>query len=227
MGSGSSESSALSRLLNPASPGHILLGKEAFDERGNKIVGNIVNKAAASFTPGSSVQRIPAGLYLSGEQTIQAVPTQEKSVTPSSQVQVITPDSLKYLSKVTVAATSLNSYTGRINADGNRSISLSNLGFFPRFFAFLMDTAWDSMEDSAAAIGGFVLRDGNAESGYSTGQLLMIHDYQESSGVYSGYTDLRGLGSVTMSWGDDNLSFRTDNSYFRSSRLYRVVALGF
>ena len=110
IGSGGSGGGSLPKLSKPAEAGHILLGKEALDGRGNKISGTIASKTAASYTPGNSIQRIPAGLYLSGEQSILAVPTQAKNVSPSGLLQTILPDSGKYLRQVTVEAANLQSY---------------------------------------------------------------------------------------------------------------------
>ena len=67
--------------------------------KGSKITGNIQSRGAQTITPNSSTQEIPAGVYLSGKQTISPVPTQEKTVSTNG---VVTPDSGKYLSKVTV-----------------------------------------------------------------------------------------------------------------------------
>ena len=67
--------------------------------KGSKITGSIQSRGAQTITPNNSTQEIPSGVYLSGKQTINPVPTQEKTVTSNG---VVTPDSGKYLSKVTV-----------------------------------------------------------------------------------------------------------------------------
>ena len=67
--------------------------------KGSKITGSIQSRGAQTITPNNSTQEIPSGVYLSGKQTINPVPTQEKTVTTNG---VVTPDSGKYLSKVTV-----------------------------------------------------------------------------------------------------------------------------
>lgn len=80
----------------------ILSGKTAYVD-GNKITGTITSKEAQTYIPSSSEQIIDAGQYLSGAQTISAVPTEEKTITPSASSQEITPTENKFLSKVTVS----------------------------------------------------------------------------------------------------------------------------
>lgn len=80
----------------------ILSGKTAY-VNGSLVTGSITSKEAQTYTPSSSEQTIAAGQYLSGAQTIAAVPTEEKSATPSATQQEITPTEGKFLSKVTVA----------------------------------------------------------------------------------------------------------------------------
>lgn len=60
--------------------------------------------AAKTYTPSTSSQTIAAGTYLSGVQTISAVPTQSKSATPTTSAQTIKPDTGKFLSSVSVRA---------------------------------------------------------------------------------------------------------------------------
>lgn len=80
----------------------ILSGKTAY-VGGSLVTGSITSKEAQTYTPSTSAQTIAAGQYLSGVQTIAAVPTEEKSATPSAAEQDITPTEGKFLSKVTVA----------------------------------------------------------------------------------------------------------------------------
>jgi len=104
MGSGGSGGSSLPRLSNPAAAGHILQGREAIDGKGNKISGSIISKTAATYVPGTEAQVIPAGQYLSGNQTIEAVQTQRKIVYPARNRQFFYPDSGKFFSEVQVGA---------------------------------------------------------------------------------------------------------------------------
>ncbi len=71
---GSGGGSPLPVLGNPAAANHILLGRQAIDGSGHRLVGTVGSKTAATYTPASSAQVIPAGQYLSGDQTIAAAP---------------------------------------------------------------------------------------------------------------------------------------------------------
>ena len=85
-----------------ASSGDILLNKKAYNEDG-EVNGTMPNNGALSYTPSDSQQSIPSG-YTSGG-TIAAVSKQNKSVTPSTSQQIITPDSgYNGLGQVTVGA---------------------------------------------------------------------------------------------------------------------------
>lgn len=81
-----------------ATEADILDGKTAY-ANGRKISGSIQKRDAQIITPNNNIQEIPANIYLSGKQTINAVPTQEKTITASG---TYTPDDGKYFSKVTV-----------------------------------------------------------------------------------------------------------------------------
>ena len=60
---------------------------------------------AKTITPSTSSQvAVSSGYYTGGDITVAAVQTQTKTVTPSSTSQNVTPDSGKFLSKVTVSA---------------------------------------------------------------------------------------------------------------------------
>ena len=62
---------------------------------------------AKTITPSTVSQiAVSSGYYTGGSITVAAVPTQSKTVTPTSTTQNITPDSGKFLSKVTVAGDS-------------------------------------------------------------------------------------------------------------------------
>ena len=80
----------------------ILQGKTAY-ANDTKFTGTIVSKEAQTYTSTTTEQTINAGQYLSGAQTIAAVPTEEKSATPSATAQEISPTEGKFLSKVIVA----------------------------------------------------------------------------------------------------------------------------
>lgn len=67
---------------------------------GSKVSGTISSKSAQTYTPGSSAQTIAAGQYLSGAQTISAVPTE--AVTVNNIGSTYTPSSGKYFNSVEV-----------------------------------------------------------------------------------------------------------------------------
>lgn len=92
-----------SQTSGTAVAGDILSGKTAWVE-GIQVTGTIGTLAAKTYTPSTSSQTIAAGTYLSGDQTISAVPTQAKSATPTTSAQTITPDTGKFLSSVSVGA---------------------------------------------------------------------------------------------------------------------------
>ena len=66
---------------------------------GRKVEGNIQSRQAATITPSTTAQEIPAGVYLEGKQTISAIQTETKSVTENG---TYTPSSGKYFSSFTV-----------------------------------------------------------------------------------------------------------------------------
>ena len=73
-------------------------------------------QAAKTITPSTASQiAVSSGYYTGGNITVAAVPTQTKSVTPKSTSQDITPDSGKFLSKVTVTGDS-NLVAGNIKS---------------------------------------------------------------------------------------------------------------
>lgn len=73
-------------------------------------------QAAKTITPSTTSQiAVSSGYYTGGNITVASVPTQSKSVTPKSTSQTITPDSGKFLSRVTVAGDS-NLVAGNIKS---------------------------------------------------------------------------------------------------------------
>ena len=66
---------------------------------GRKVEGNIQSRQAATITPSTTAQEIPAGVYLEGKQTISAIQTETKSVTENG---TYTPSSGRYFSSFTV-----------------------------------------------------------------------------------------------------------------------------
>lgn len=66
----------------------------------------LTTKGETTYTPGDTAQTIASGTYLTGTQTISAVATETKTVSPTTSEQTVTPSSGKYLSSVTVDAVS-------------------------------------------------------------------------------------------------------------------------
>ena len=79
-------------------PNQMLAGASGY-AKGRKVEGSIPSKGAETITPSTTAQEIPAGVYLAGKQTIEAIQTQTKTVTANG---IVTPDAGKYLSSVTV-----------------------------------------------------------------------------------------------------------------------------
>lgn len=59
---------------------------------GGKVTGEIESLAAAAYAPSTRPKTIPAGKYLAGAQTIQAMKLQNKTVTPSASDISVTKD---------------------------------------------------------------------------------------------------------------------------------------
>lgn len=70
-----------------------------------KVTQSITTKAAATYTPGDTAQTIAAGQYISGVQTISAVPTETKTVTAGTSATTVNRTSGKYMTSVTVNPT--------------------------------------------------------------------------------------------------------------------------
>lgn len=86
--------------------GDVLAGKVIVDASGTEITGSMTNNGAVSqvldVRSGHTSYTVPAG-YHNGSGTVSIV-TEEKSATPTTSAQNITPTNGKVLSKVTVAA---------------------------------------------------------------------------------------------------------------------------
>ena len=64
----------------------ILNGYTAYVD-GEKITGSVTSKAAATYTPSANAQTIPAGQFLAGDQTIEAIPYREE-INPAGGITV-------------------------------------------------------------------------------------------------------------------------------------------
>lgn len=85
-----------------ASAADIKKGKTAYIASG-KATGTMDIKSAQVYIPSDSAQIISAGQFLEGDQTIAAVSTEEKNITPSASQQTISPSIGKFISKIIVA----------------------------------------------------------------------------------------------------------------------------
>ena len=89
-----------------ATAGDVLAGKVIVDSTGASVTGTMANNGAVSqtldATTGKQSYTVPAG-YHNGSGTV-SITLEEKSVTPSTSSQNVTPTSGKVLSKVTVGA---------------------------------------------------------------------------------------------------------------------------
>lgn len=64
-----------------AAAGDVLSPKVFVNSLGVEVTGTISSKGAATYTPSESAQEIAAGQYLSGKQTISAIPSKYKDMT--------------------------------------------------------------------------------------------------------------------------------------------------
>lgn len=226
-GSGGGGGGNLPLLTVPATAAHILLGKEAIDGKGNKITGTMQAKSAQTYTPGSSSQVIAAGQYLSGDQTISAVLTQEKTVTPSMSAQSVYPDAGKYLSRVTVQGMEIKTVSATVQPTNSRVLDLEGFGCTPQAIFFLLDDDWDSMENNELVMAGYFVRRPGSSSGYSRGYVLYAMSSWEDTGVYSGRLTAANPNGWTVSWSDEGFSLEEPEGLFDDTRAYTVLICGF
>ena len=88
-----------------ATAAQVLSGYTFTNSSSVDISGTIPSKSAATYTPGDSAQTISSGQYLSGVQTISAVPTETKTTTAGTSATTVSRTSGKYMTSVTVNPT--------------------------------------------------------------------------------------------------------------------------
>ncbi len=105
------DSAVAAAMVGTATAGDVLTGKTFTNSSTSGANGSMANNGAvsASLNTGTTSYTIPAG-YHNGSGTV-SIATQEKSATPSTSAQNITPDSGKVLSKVSVSAISTQEKT--------------------------------------------------------------------------------------------------------------------
>lgn len=104
------------------------------------VGSGVTKKSAATITPGTTAQKIAAGQYLEGDQTIEAVPTETKEITVNG---TYTPTSGKFFSQVTVNVPSsggggtdnceayhITSASTALNFKGNGTIKVWGYGYY-------------------------------------------------------------------------------------------------
>lgn len=101
-----------------------LPGKYFYLANGQKVQGTMPVKEATIATPTASEQiLVPAGTYAKGDQKIAGVKTQELTVNPSTEKQIITPPTGYYFNKVT--ANGLMRSWGYLSNAKNRPTSVT------------------------------------------------------------------------------------------------------
>jgi hypothetical protein len=109
------------------------------------VGSGVTKKSAATYTPGTAAQKIAAGQYLEGDQTIAAVPTETKEITANG---TYTPTSGKFFSQVNVNVPSsggggmdnceayhITSASDVINFQGSGTIKVWGYGVYKSTYA--------------------------------------------------------------------------------------------
>lgn len=121
------QSAGLPELDNPATAEDILVGEEAVNVNGTKIIGTMPNNGAVSKQLDTTITNytIPQG-YHSGSGKV-SIATETKTVAPTTSQQTVTPTSGKVLSSVTVSAMpTATQATPNISVDANGLIAASS-----------------------------------------------------------------------------------------------------
>lgn len=115
-----------------ATPADVLQGKAFMAKDGSMQAGTIPLKEAATITPTTSAQKIEAGQYLSGDQTIAAVKLQSKNVSVNAgSSTTVTPSSGYYLSKVTVSSPAVSTTLNWVKGSFEPGSRVADYSFNP------------------------------------------------------------------------------------------------
>lgn len=110
-----------------ADDGYDALNKVTVSAISSTYIGSdITKKESATYIPNDDIQTIASGQYLSGEQIIEPVPTQTKTVTSNGTVY---PDAGKYLSSVDVNVSIEPPSLGTKNITNNGTFTAADDGY--------------------------------------------------------------------------------------------------
>lgn len=187
------------------SANQMLVGASAY-ANGRKVEGNIQRRQAQTITPSTTVQEIPAGVYLEGKQTIEAIQTQTKTATSNGTV---TPDAGKYLSSVVVDVPVGN--TGSTVKTGTTTSGTINTGLSEIDYLVLYKTAV-----AETGVIQIVYRKDTGKSAYT-----YCSSYSTYSSRYAVAENTNGsVSGGTFTWGGSS------TQGLSSGKTYNWIAIG-
>ena len=186
---------------NTVTSGSLRYGYKAIGADGNIVNGEILNKSAQTYTPGTSNQTIPSGVYLSGTQTILG------------DSNLIGANIASGKSIFGVAGTASVMYSGVSNATSSNVLEFTSLLGEPSYFYVLLFDTGTHNSGISNIIGDF------------SGTYPFVYastSSSSSSSVDFKSIDIRSMTSVTST----SLSFDVSgnyNTYFLSGKQYVLV----
>lgn len=186
---------------NTVTSGSLRSGYTATGADGNIVNGEILNKSAQTYTPGTSNQTIPSGVYLSGTQTILG------------DSNLIGENIANGKSIFGVAGTASVMYSGVSNATSSNVLEFTSLKGEPSYFyVVLFDTGTQNNGISN------IMGDLSTSSPYVYASTSKV----QSSTVSFGSVDILGMTTATST----SLSFDVSdnsNAYFLLRRQYVLI----